>query len=77
VRGSIASVRFGAKSSESHPRSRGEAMSEINVLTIVVSVLATFVMSTVWYIVFAKRRLRLSEAAPNMNSRNLLRCWSN
>jgi hypothetical protein len=43
-------------------------MREINVTAVVVSVLAAFVMSTVWYIVFAKQRLKLSgAAAANMN----------
>ena len=43
-------------------------MPGINLVAVVAAVLAAFVMSTVWYIVFAKQRLKLSgAAAANMN----------
>jgi hypothetical protein len=38
-------------------------MTGINLLAVGVAVLAAFVMSTVWYIVFAKQRRKLSGAA--------------
>jgi hypothetical protein len=38
-------------------------MFGINLVAVIVAVLAAFVMSTVWYIVFAKQRLKLSGAA--------------
>ena|SRR5712692_10147411 len=38
-------------------------MTGINFVAVGVSVVAAFVMSTVWYIVFAKQRLKLSSAA--------------
>ena len=38
-------------------------MSGINVVAVVVAVLGAFVVSTVWYIIFAKQRLKLSAAA--------------
>jgi len=43
-------------------------MAGINFVAVVVAVLAAFVMSTAWYIVFARQRLKLSGAAErNMN----------
>jgi hypothetical protein len=38
-------------------------MAGINLVAVVVAALAAFVMSTVWYIVFAKQRRKLSGAA--------------
>jgi hypothetical protein len=43
-------------------------MPRITLVAVIASVLAAFGMSTVWYIVFAKQRLKLSgAAATNMN----------
>jgi hypothetical protein len=42
---------------------QGEAVTGINLVAVGVAVLAAFVMSTAWYMVFAKQRRKLSGAA--------------